>query len=702
MTAAHDGPGKPLRVGVDIGGTFTDLIAFDVRTGRLSLGKTLTTPTEPARGVITGMMETLRTAGEEPSAVSGIVHGTTLVTNALIERKGAVTALLATDGFRDAVEIRREGRYDLYDLFIEMPTPLVPRRRRLGIRERVLADGSVYLPLDTAQLPEIVAQLRALGTEAVAVSLMHSYQNPDHERQIGEALATLAPELIVSLSSEVVPEIREYERTSTTLANVYVRPLVERYLADLVTRLDDLGITDAPLFIMLSSGGTATVETARRFPIRLIESGPAAGALAAAYYGTLTGRADLLSFDMGGTTAKACLIENGEPLIASDFEVARVYRFKKGSGLPVRVPVIEMIEIGAGGGSVARVDTLGLLKVGPDSAGADPGPACYGRGGMEPTVTDADLLLGYLDPDFFLGGKMQLDRDAAARAVARIAEPLGLGITEAAWGIHQVVNENMAGAARIHAVERGKDPRRYPVFAFGGAGPVHAYRVARILGAPELIVPLGAGVTSALGFLVAPLAFDYVRSYYARLDNLDWAKADALLTEMESEGAAALAEAGVARAGLTFRRSAEMRYIGQGFEVSVPLPDGPLTPERLSEVQEAFAVAYRALYGRTAEGVPLEVLTWRVVVSGPRPELALGSDTFGTADARDAQKGERRIYLPEHGGFTVAPVYDRYRLGTGATFSGPAVIEERECTVILGCGHTRVDEYRNLIVTLDT
>jgi len=701
VTAAHEGPGKPLRVGVDIGGTFTDLIAFDVRTGRLSLGKTLTTPTEPARGVITGMMETLRTAGEEPSAVSGIVHGTTLVTNALIERKGAVTALLATDGFRDAVEIRREGRYDLYDLFIEMPTPLAPRRRRLGIRERVLADGSVYLPLDTAQLPEIVAQLRALGTEAVAVSLMHSYQNPDHERQIGEALATLAPEIIVSLSSEVVPEIREYERTSTTLANVYVRPLVERYLADLVTRLDDLGITDAPLFIMLSSGGTATVETARRFPIRLIESGPAAGALAAAYYGTLTGRADLLSFDMGGTTAKACLIENGEPLIASDFEVARVYRFKKGSGLPVRVPVIEMIEIGAGGGSVARVDTLGLLKVGPDSAGADPGPACYGRGGMEPTVTDADLLLGYLDPDFFLGGKMQLDRDAAARAVARIAEPLGLGITEAAWGIHQVVNENMAGAARIHAVERGKDPRRYPVFAFGGAGPVHAYRVARILGAPELIVPLGAGVTSALGFLVAPLAFDYVRSYYARLDNLDWAKADALLTEMESEGAATLAEAGVARTGLTFRRSAEMRYIGQGFEVSVPLPDGPLTPERLSEVQEAFAVAYRALYGRTAEGVPLEVLTWRVVVSGPRPELALGSDTFGTADVRDAQKGERRIYLPEHGGFTVAPVYDRYRLGTGATFSGPAVIEERECTVILGGGHTRVDEYRNLIVTLD-
>jgi len=692
--------GKPLRVGVDIGGTFTDLIAFDARTGALSLGKTLTTPAEPARGVITGMRETLATAGESPGAVGGIVHGTTLVTNALIERKGAVTALLATEGFRDAVEIRREGRYDLYDLFIEMPAPLAPRRRRLGVHERVLADGTVRTPLDTTQIPDLVARLRALGTEAVAVCLMHSYRNPEHERQLGAALAALAPELVVSLSSEVVPEIREYERTSTTLANVYVRPLVEQYLADLVTRLDALGIAGAPLFVMLSSGGTATVEIARRFPIRLIESGPAAGALAAAYYGNLTSRADLLSFDMGGTTAKACLIEGGEPLVASDFEVARIYRFKKGSGLPVRVPVIEMIEIGAGGGSIARVDTLGLLKVGPDSAGADPGPACYGRGGMDATVTDADLLLGYLDPDFFLGGKMQLDREAATQAVARLAEPLGLSITETAWGIHSIVNENMASAARIHAVERGKDPRRYPVFAFGGAGPVHAYRVARILGAPELIVPLGAGVTSALGFLVAPLAFDYVRSYYARLDALDWAKVDGLLREMAAEGAATLAEAGVAPDQLAYRRTAEMRYVGQGFEVSVPLPDGSLTADSLPAVAEAFAHAYRALYGRTADAVPLEALSWRVVVSGPRPELALRSDASGTADATGAQKGERRIYLPEARDYVTAPVYDRYRLAPGAAFSGPAVIEERECTVILGGGSTRVDEYRNLIIDL--
>ncbi len=690
---------KPLRVGVDIGGTFTDLIAFDERTGRLSLGKTLTTPGEPAAGVIVGLAETLALAGEEPGAVGGIVHGTTLVTNALIERKGAVTALIATRGFRDAVEIRREGRYDLYDLFIEMPPPLAPRRRRLEVDERVLADGSVYAPFDPAQMPAIVEKLRAEGAEAVAVSLLHSYRNPAHERAVGEALAALAPELMVSLSSDVVPEIREYERTSTTLANVYVRPVVERYLGQLVEQLAALGV-EAPLFVMLSSGGTATVETARRFPIRLIESGPAAGALAAAHYGGLTGRPNLLSFDMGGTTAKACLIEGGEPLVAADFEVARVYRFKRGSGLPVRVPVIEMIEIGAGGGSVARLDTLGLLKVGPDSAGADPGPACYGRGGVEPTVTDADVLLGYLDPAYFLGGKMKLDTDAAARAVERVAGPLGMSTAEAAWGIHTVVNENMAGAARIHAVERGKDPRSFPVFAFGGAGPVHAYRVARILGSAELIVPLGAGVMSALGFLVAPLAFDYVRSYYAPLEHMEWDKANALLDEMAHEGAETLARAGVAPAQLHVRRTVEMRYAGQGHEIPVLLPDGPLSDAHGEAVAEAFTDEYRRLYGRVAEGVAVEALSWRVVVSGPRPDLVITGDDAGSADAADAIKGERRIYLPEAGGFAAVPVYDRYRLGPGAAFVGPAVVEERECTAILGGGAVHVDDFRNLVVQL--
>jgi N-methylhydantoinase A len=696
---------RPLRVGIDIGGTFTDLIAFDERTGALSIGKVLTTPGEPALGVETGLKETLANAGEGPGAIGGIIHGTTLVTNALIERKGATTALLTTKGFRDAVEIRREGRYDLYDLFLEMPPPLAPRRRRLEVDERILADGSVYRPLDLAQVPALVARLRELGAEAVAVSLLHSYRNPEHERLLGAALAEQAPELVVSLSSEVVAELHEYERASTALANVYVRPLVERYLRDLVARLADFTTENGqpgntPLLIMLSSGGTATVETARRFPIRLIESGPAAGALAASHYGMLTGRPDLLSFDMGGTTAKACLIDDGEPLVAPDFEVARVYRFKRGSGLPVRVPVIEMIEIGAGGGSIARVDSLGLLKVGPDSAGAEPGPACYGRGGTLPTVTDADLVLGYLDPGFFLGGRMSLDRAAAERAIAPVGERLGMDVTAAAWGIHQVVNENMAGAARIHAVERGKDPRSRALFAFGGAGPVHAYRVAEILRSPELIVPLGAGVTSALGFLVAPLAFDFVRSYPAPLEDLDWARVNAILAEMVAEGADTLAAAGVARDALTVRRTADLRYRGQGHEVAVPLPDGELTADSLATLEANFDTVYRHLYGRVAEGVALEAVSWRVVVSGPRPDINLRARVEGSDDASGAVKGSRSIYLPEHQGYADVPIYDRYRLGPGAAFPGPAIIEERESTTIIGGGQATIDEFRNLVVAM--
>ncbi len=696
----HTGGARPLRAGVDIGGTFTDLILYDERTGGLSIGKTLTTPDDPARAVETGMRETLADAGASPDAVGNVIHGTTLVTNALIERKGAKTALIATRGFRDAIEIRHEGRYDLYDLFLEMPPPLAPRRLRFEVDERMLADGSVHEPLDTSSLPAIIEQMRAHGVQAVAVSLLHSYRNPVHEHILGEALATFAPELVVSLSAEVVPEIREYERTSTTLANVYVRPLVQTYLQRLEERLRALGMRDASLYIMLSSGGTATVETAQRYPIRLIESGPAAGALAAAEYGKLTARPNLLSFDMGGTTAKACIIENGEPLVSADFEVARVYRFKRGSGLPVRVPVIEMIEIGAGGGSIARADALGLLKVGPDSAGAQPGPACYGRGGTAPTVTDADVLLGYLDPAFFLGGKMPLDTAAAERAIGTVGERLGLSPIDAAWGIHQVVNENMAGAARIHAVERGKDPRAYPLFAFGGAGPVHAYRVAKILDVPELVIPLGAGVTSALGFLVAPLAFDYVRSFFAPLHDLDCENVNTLLGEMQADGARTLAAAGIAPEQITYRRTAEMRYRGQGHEVPVPLPNGDLHATMLPDLMAAFEDVYRRLYGRVAEGVPCEALNWRVVASGPRPEINLATEATNVSDASQARKGERDIYLPERGGFTPVSVYDRYALAPGATFDGPAVIEERESTTIIGGGTVTVDTYHNLIVAL--
>ena len=696
------GTARDVVVGVDIGGTFTDLLVYDRMSGRFTVGKTLTTPDDPSRAVRDGLIDVLAEAGIAADRVQQVIHGTTLVTNALIERRGARTALITTRGFRDAVEIGREHRYDLYDIFLEMPAPLVRRRWRLELDERVLADGTVEQPLDPEQVRRVADELRAGGIEAVAVSLLHSYRSPEHEREVGRILAESAPEFVVSLSSDVVPEIREYERTSTTICNVYARPLVERYLRGLEDSLGDLGVAGT-LLVMLSSGGTCTVETAQRYPIRLVESGPAAGALAAAHLGRLIGTGNLLSFDMGGTTAKACLIDQGRPLVAPEFEVGRVWRFKKGSGFPVKVPVIEMIEIGAGGGSIASIDTLGLLKVGPHSAGSDPGPVCYGQGGREPTVTDADLVLGYLDPGFFLGGRMTLDLAAAREAIAeRVGRPLRLDPIDAAWGIHQVVNENMANAARVHAVERGKDPRRYPLFAFGGAGPVHAYRVAQILHSPQLIVPFGAGVASALGFLVAPLAFDFVRSLHARLADLDWDEIARLYEEMEKEGRELLERAGVPTDQIDMVRSADLRYVGQGHEVSVPVAGGPLGTDALCALTSAFEQVYRGLYERTAPGNPIEAVNWRVVASGPVPDLALsemGRTTETTSG--DRLKGRRPIYLPEERGFVEAPVYDRYRLPVGAEIEGPAVVEERESTFILGPGgQARVDPFRNLIVTL--
>jgi N-methylhydantoinase A len=693
---------KHHRAGIDIGGTFTDLVLIDDASGERALGKVLTTPEDPSEAVEKGLVELLDGEGVAAGRLSTIIHGTTLVTNALIERKGAKTALLTTEGFRDAVAIGTEHRYDMYDIFIEKPEPLVPRSLRYCVRERSLDDGSILRELDEDQVRSISAELRKREVRAVAVSFLHSFRNPAHEQMVAEILAEETPEITVSLSSEVAPEIREYERTSTTIANVYVRPLVERYLRLLKGRLGRLGF-EGSLYIMLSNGGTASVETAREFPIRLLESGPAAGALAAAFYGQATGFSEVLSFDMGGTTAKTCLIEGGEPLTSSEFEVARVYRFKKGSGLPVKTSVIEMIEIGSGGGSIARVGALNLPKVGPESAGAEPGPACYGRGGTEPTVTDADLILGYLDPDFFLGGKMRLDREAALRAIEeKISRPLGLETVEAAWGIHQVVNENMANAARVHAIERGKDPRAYPLFAFGGAGPVHAYRVARTLGVPGFITPLGAGATSAFGFLCAPLSFDLVRSLYGRLDELDWAAANGALEDMEAEGRDLLRASGVA--DVRVRRFCEMRYTGQGHEVMVELPDGKLGPDDADRLTALYRKEYRRLYNREGPNVPLEALTWRLEVAGPRPEIRLESGEEGVSRTVDtARKGTREIYLPEDADFREVPVYDRYRLDPGASIEGPAVVEERESTTILGPeGRAEVDAARNLIVRWST
>ncbi|MCC7107024.1 MAG: hydantoinase/oxoprolinase family protein [Chloroflexi bacterium] len=690
------------RAGVDIGGTFTDLILVDDATGQLVVGKTLTTPRDPSLAVEQVLAETLGSAAVTPARLRTVVHGTTLVTNTIIERKGARTALLTTRGFRDAIEIATESRYELYDIFIDMPRPLVPRYLRLDVDERTFADGSIGRPLDDAEVEALARELQLKGVQAVGVCFLHSYANPEHERRARAAIERVAPGLRVSISSDVVPEIREYERTSTTLANVYVQELVDRYLRELERRLDGLGFRGA-LFVMLSSGGIATVETAVRHPIRLLESGPAAGALATAHYGAVAGYPSLLSFDMGGTTAKLCVVEGGQPLTASQFEVDRVYRFKRGSGLPVKVPVIEMIEIGAGGGSIAHLDSLGLLKVGPESAGADPGPVCYGRGGSRPTVTDADLVLGYLDPGFFLGGRMALEVTAARRAIEeQIAQPLGIDVVEAAWGVHQIVNESMANAARVHAIERGKDPRGFPLFCFGGAGPVHGFRVAEILHAPAMIAPFGAGVTATVGFLVAPLAFDFVRSFYGRLGALRWSEVAELYDEMEREGLEVLAASGVPASETTLIRSADMRYVGQGYEVRVPVPIGPLTNATEPLLRESFETVYRRLYQRVGPAVGAEVVNWRLVVSGPRPEVKLReADSSLSANATGALKGHRDVYVREHRDFRSVPVYDRYRLGAGATFDGPAIVEERESTVVIGPGgRATIDEFRNLRVNL--
>jgi N-methylhydantoinase A len=698
---ARTPPGPTYRVGVDIGGTFTDLILVETGSGAITVAKSLTTPADPSEAVETVLRDALAQAEVRPDQLENVIHGTTLVTNSLIERKGSKTALLTTKGFRDAVEIGREHRYDLYDIFLEMPRPLVPRYLRLEVDERVLATGEVVKAPDLADLEPLVRELREKGIEAVAITFLHSYANPTHERQVADLIRRVAPEMRVSISSEVVPEIREYERTSTTCANVYVQARVDQYLNDLERRLRALGFA-GQLFVMLSSGGIGTIETATRFPIRLLESGPAAGALATAHYGRLIGASDLMSFDMGGTTAKLCVVEKGQPLTANDFEVDRVYRFKKGSGLPVKVPVIEMIEIGAGGGSIARIDAMGLLKVGPDSAGSEPGPVCYGRGGTEPTVTDADLILGFLDPDFFLGGRMRLDLTATERAIEeKIAKPLGISVPEAAWGIHQVVNESMANAARVHAIERGKDPRSFPVFAFGGAGPVHAFRVAEILHAPAMIAPFAAGVTSTVGFLTAPLAFDFVRTAYGRLSELDWAGVNAIFEEMEASGRAILRASGVAEGDISYSRSADMRYIGQGYEVRVPIPAGQLSEGSSKGLVEAFEQVYVQLYGRTGPAVGLEVVSWRLIVSGPRPDVRLQAEGPAAGTAGDALKGERRVYHPEYRGFRPTPVYDRYRLAPGASFDGPAIVEERESTVVIGPkGRASVDAFRNLRVEL--
>lgn len=692
-----------MKLGIDIGGTFTDLVLLDERSGDITLGKTLTTYPDPLEGILHGVEQMEQNSGVPLSEVEVIVHGTTLVTNAVIERKGARTALLTTKGFEDVLEIGREMRYDIYDLFLTMPKPLVPRSLRIGIRQRIDKDGRVLEPLDLAQVAEVADRLMRRGVQSVAVSFLHSFANAEHERAVGEFLRQKYPHLTVSLSSEVLPEIREYERTSATVMNAYVQPIAHTYAHRLKEALERRGF-GGEILIMNSAGRLTTLEEARRFPVQLLESGPAGGIMAGVFFQRQLNEggmevSHLLTFDMGGTTAKASVIRHGQPEITHHFEAARERRFKKGSGLPVRIPVIDMIEIGAGGGSIARLDSLGLLTVGPDSAASQPGPACYGRGGQFPTVTDADLVLGLLNEHYFLGGAMTLRRDLAEEAIEKhIARPLGIRLEEAAWGIHRVVNENMANAARVHILEKGFDPRSFTMLAFGGAGPVHAFAVARLLGLSRLIVPRVAGVLSALGFLVSPLASEATFSYISPLEHLDWPRLNARLNESEKSRRQFLQEAGVEPQEIHVRRIAEMRYAGQGHEITVRLPAGTLSPASVSEIARNFEEEYALRYGHVLPHMPIESVTWRVVVSGPSPQFALHQRVEKSLSPTP-HKGQRLVFLGN--GWEEVPVFDRYALPEAQRFQGPCILEERESTTVVGHKATVWrDCFDNLIIEM--
>lgn len=688
-----------LAFGIDIGGTFTDFVALDLHTGALHKFKRLTTPRDPAEAVIDGVANLLQRLDRQGSDVDLVIHGTTLITNALIERKGVDTGLLTTEGFRDVLEIRTEMRYDGYDLNIEFPEPLVPRPKRLGVPERLDKDGRVLTALDEDRVRELAGELVGAGARSVAVCYLHAFKNPEHEERTRDIIRAAWPEVSVSISSEVAPEIREYPRTSTTVANAYVQPIAERYLRRLEQALQDSGY-QRQLFLMLSSGGITGVETASSFPIRLVESGPAAGAMVAAFFGRLMGIPDVLAFDMGGTTAKGCLISDGAPSKAREFEVARMDRGKMGSGIPVQIPVIDLIEIGAGGGSVAHINHLGLLNVGPHSAGAEPGPACYDRGGEQPTVTDANLVLGYLDPDFFLGGHMKLRRDLAEKAIrAQVAEPLGISVTDAARGIVDVVNENMVSAAKVHVAEQGADPSQYTLMAFGGAGPVHAQAIAKALKIRTIVCPRGAGVASALGFLSSPVSFEYAKSYIHPLEGLDVADLSTLFDDLARQGRETLEKAGIAAADVHYETSLDMRHIGQGHEITVPFDwMGGGAELSVPALKAAFLKVYEDLYGHAHDDVPIELMTCRLIASGPQPHIDLPV-AAEDRDAERARKGARQAYFETAGGYVDTPVYDRERLLAGASFEGPAIVEEAESTVIVPPGSSvSIDKYQNLTV----
>jgi len=682
-------------LGSDIGGTFTDFALLDEQSGEVRVHKRLTTPADPSEAVAAGM------AAFDPAALVGVtahVHGTTLVINAVIERKGARTGLITTRGFRDVLAIGREKRYDAYDLRISFPEPLVPRQRRLEVDARMHASGRVLAALDEAGAREAIAALRDRGVDALAVCLLHAWRNGDHERALRDLAAEIAPDLAVSLSCEVLPEINEYERTSTTVVNAYTQPVTRRYLDRIQERQRAAG-AGGELFLMRSSGGVTSAAVARAFPVQIIESGPAAGALGAAHYAGLAGLDRVLAFDMGGTTAKLCLVKNARVERSTEFEVARVHRFRRGSGLPVRIPVVDLMEIGAGGGSIARVSAVGTLQVGPDSAGAQPGPACYGQGGRAPTVTDADLVLGYLDAAHFLGGGMALDRGAAERAlVDHLCTPLGLTLGAGAAGVHAIVNENMASAAKVYVTEHGEDPAAYTLVAFGGAGPVHAYDLARRLGLRRVLVPPRAGVASAVGMIVAPISYDSVRTHRVPLAGASLAAMDRLFAEMAAECLQRMPRVGSAsRVG--HERSADMRYVGQGYAVSVPLPETAVAELGEDGLRRCFDQVYLRLYGRTYDDLALEILNLRLTATAPG--LSSMSTLHAGASGGAAAVAGRDAWCPLAGRYVAHRVFRRDGLVAGFAADGPLIVEEDESTTVAGRGsRVSVDASGSLLVEL--
>ena len=681
------------RLGVDIGGTFTDFAIVDADTGKIRVEKILTSAGEPEKTVLSGIDGLAEAIPSLLSRTAEVIHATTLITNVVLERKGALTALLTTAGFRDVLEMAREVRYDIYDMFIRLPEPLVPRRLRLGVSERILADGTVLQPLAEDEVRRAAAAFRDAGVGAVAVMFLHSYRNAAHELRAAEILREELPGIVVSLSHEVHPEPKEYERASTTVVDAYVKGVAEGYLDRLSGGLTERGYANR-LFVMLSNGGAATAETARKVPVQIVESGPAAGVEAASYFGRLMGTDRMLSFDMGGTTAKLCVVEKGKASRNRAFEVDRVHRFKAGSGLPVAVPVYDLLEIGAGGGSVARINDLGLLQVGPDSAGSDPGPASYGLGGAAPTVTDADLLLGYLNPDYFLGGRMRLDTAAAAEAIDVLAGAAGLTPVGAAAGVHELVNVNMASAARMYLTEKGLAAPQLSLVAFGGAGPVHAVDLARKLGCPRVVVPPYSGVMSSLGLLAAPVAFERSRAIRRILRTLDLETVESAIRELEREirplmpdGAAAIV-----------RRSVDLRYSGQDYPLEIEIEGPGKLGANAPDWEARFEAAYSDLYGKVDDDNPVELASVRVHVSQPLPHLEI-SRPAAAADA--PPKAFREMFVSGVGGMERVPVFERAALRVGQKIDGPAIVEERESTTIVGpSDRLEVNEFGCLTVDL--